>query len=161
MQLQKLKYILLSKQFYIDYNTKQYPEIERKKDRPYIMLLVKIKDLTFAIPFRSHIYHHYCFLTDKKTKSGIDYSKAIVLSKNYYIDSKKPFINPAEHKFLSAKSSTLIKSFSKYINEYKNAANNDLKRTNYYLHKYSTLQYFHNELKIQESNTRANQKKKF
>jgi protein AbiQ len=60
-----MKYVFLSNQFYQQYNSSNCPEIEKKQNRPYIMLLVKIEDLTFAIPFRSNIRHKYAFMTDK------------------------------------------------------------------------------------------------
>ena len=58
-----MKYIFLSQQFYTDYNSKQFSEIEHKVNRPYIMLLVQIEGVTFAVPFRSHISHKYAFIT--------------------------------------------------------------------------------------------------
>lgn len=59
-----MKYIFLSKQFYTDYAHNLFPEIEYKENRPYLMLLITIDALTYAIPFRSHITHGYSFLTD-------------------------------------------------------------------------------------------------
>ena len=40
----------LSKSFYDKYNENEYPEIEHKKQRPYIVLLIKIDKNTFGIP---------------------------------------------------------------------------------------------------------------
>ena len=51
----------LSKKFYSKYDKKNYPEIERKNDRPYVVILVKIKDNIFAIPFRTNIKHNACY----------------------------------------------------------------------------------------------------
>ena len=88
-----MKYIFLSKQFYDDYNLKTCPEIAQKQDRPYVMLLIKIDGLTFAIPFRSSIRHKFAYITDKENHCGIDYSKAVVITKNYYIDNKISMID--------------------------------------------------------------------
>lgn len=59
-----MEYIFLSKQFYIDYDSINFPEIAHKQNRPYVMLLVQIEGVTLAVPFRSHITHKNAFITD-------------------------------------------------------------------------------------------------
>ncbi len=144
-----MKYIFLSKQFYSDYEQRLYPEIEYKENRPYIMLLMTINGLTYAIPFRSHITHNYSFLTDSQNKCGIDYTKAIIITKkSYIVDNINGIpikIRPNERKALFGKKHEIVKSLKKYINEYKRAVKNNAHHK-IYIFRISTLQYFHKEL---------------
>lgn len=55
----ELKY--LSEEFYKKYNSVDYPEIEKKKERPYMVMLIKIENNTFAIPFRTNVKHTACY----------------------------------------------------------------------------------------------------
>lgn len=41
----------LTDDFYQKYNSTDYSEIENKKSRPYMVLLIKVDDNTFLIPF--------------------------------------------------------------------------------------------------------------
>lgn len=141
-----MKYIFLTEQFYKDYE--KCPEIEQKRFRPYIMLLVKIDNLTFALPLRSHIKHPYAFFTDNENHCGVDYSKAVIITnESLYIDTKRPTLRPNEHKALQGKAYIITKEFSRYLNDYKKAVTKNTKRLDY-TYKYCTLQYFHNELGI-------------
>ena len=40
----------LSNDFYTHYNSKDFPEIENKQSRPYMVLLIHIGNNTFAVP---------------------------------------------------------------------------------------------------------------
>ena len=51
----------LTELFYQKYPSKDYPEIENKSNRPYMVLLVKIDGNNFAIPFRTNIRHNNCY----------------------------------------------------------------------------------------------------
>ncbi|MGL6058484.1 MAG: type III toxin-antitoxin system TenpIN family toxin [Culicoidibacterales bacterium] len=81
----------LSQQFYDDYPEQLFPEIERKSERPYTILVVEItSELKIGIPFRSHISHRnaYHFRMSKRSsnsKSGLDFSKIVILSSSDYI----------------------------------------------------------------------------
>ena len=104
-----MRYVFLTAQFYKDYAN--CPEIEQKPLRPYIMLLLKIDNLTFALPMRSHIKHKYAYFTDKANGCGIDYSKAVVITNiNLYVDSKQPYIRPNEYKSLLGKNFIITKA---------------------------------------------------
>lgn len=139
-----MRYVFLTAQFYKDYAN--CPEIEQKPLRPYIMLLLKIDNLTFALPMRSHIKHKYAYFTDKANGCGIDYSKAVVITNiNLYVDSKQPYIRPNEYKSLLGKNFIITKAFKKYVEDYKQAVSLNADRKNY-TYKFSTLQYFHKEL---------------
>jgi len=146
-----MKYIYLSKQFYIDYAHNLFPEIEYKENRPYIMLLMKIDGLTFAIPFRSHITHNYSFLTDAINKCGIDYTKAIIITnQNYVVNNINGLpikIRENENRALFGKKHQIMKDFKNYVKQYKRAVKNNAHHK-VYIFKISTLQYFHKELGI-------------
>lgn len=143
-----VKYIFLKEDFYNVYNSTDFPEIERKSDRPYIMIQINIYGVDFAIPLRSGISHKHVLWTDKANKCGVDYSKAIIITDSKYIDSKKPYIRPNEHKALMGKEYILKSGFEKYIENYKKALTEMHIERNEKLCKFSTLQYYHKELGI-------------
>lgn len=142
-----MKYIFLTEEFYKDYAN--CPEIEQKRLRPYVMLIVQIDNLTFALPLRSHIKHSYAFITDEINSCGVDYSKAVVISKSEYIDNKRqPRIRSNEYKVLVSKERTVTQEFINYLADYKKAVKERANRTSY-TYKYCTLQYFHKELGLE------------
>jgi protein AbiQ len=143
-----MKYIFLSEKFYETYDQVSYPEIERKPDRPYIMIKICINGVDFAVPLRSDISHNHVFWTDKPNKCGVDYSKVVVIPDLTYIDTRKPYIRPNEHKRLMGKDFILQKGLEKYIKEYKEALRHININKNKILCKFSTLQYFHKEINI-------------
>lgn len=81
----------LTQQFYEDYPAPPYKEIARKNNRPYNCLLIQSHYGYFiCIPYRSHINHKYAYkfknsVRSKKVKSGLDYSKIIIISDSKYI----------------------------------------------------------------------------
>ena len=80
----------LSKEFYKAYPHNESPEMEDKLGRPYVVLLVKINNVKFAISLRTNICHSFCYkfkTSDRETKSstGIDFSKAVVISRDSYL----------------------------------------------------------------------------
>lgn len=139
-----MKYIFLTSQFYQDYS--HCSEIEQKQLRPYIMFVVQVDNIIFALPMRSHIKHKYAYFTDKQNCCGIDYSKAVVIVKpNIYIDTKKPVIRNNEYKALLGKEYIIEKEFIRYLNDYKKAKKANAQRLNS-VYKYCTLKYFHKEI---------------
>ncbi len=89
---------LLSSKFIQDYPINKYPEIMCKQGRPYTCLLIDTHDDFFiCVPFRSNISHKNAFLftntaRSEKSKSGLDYSKIIIIQNSDYIDSLTPAI---------------------------------------------------------------------
>lgn len=143
-----MRYVFLTQEFYTKYNENDYPEIERKLVRPYIMIKVNVNGLDFGIPLRSGIKHNYALWTDKENHCGADYSKAVIIPDETYIDDKNPYIRPDEHNALKGKEYLLRTGFEKYIEKYKKALIRiDIDR-NKIMCQYSTLQYFHKELGI-------------
>lgn len=136
----------LSQTFYDTYSCLKYPEMEHKAGRPYIVLLVKINELIFAIPFRTNIRHNYCYKfsnSNRKSNSvtGIDFSKAVVITNDMYL-GEITNIDDKEYLELNNKAYFVINKFKKYVNDYicykKNGGNEYIEKR----YKYSTLIYF-------------------
>ena len=63
---------------------------EKRETRPYIILLIEIEKNKFAIPIRTNLHKtRDCYESNPQTNSGLDYTKAVVISRNDYIDSTR------------------------------------------------------------------------
>ena len=135
----------LTSEFYEDYA--HCPEIEKKETRPYIQIIMDCDGIEFAIPLRSNIKHMHVLWTDKENKCGLDFSKAVVITKPEYINhSTSVYIRENEFNQLRGKEFLAKEKLKKYIRDYKKAKSKlDIKR-NELLCKLSTLQYFEEEL---------------
>jgi len=144
----------LSTAFYAKFG--HYEEILTKEDRPYYVLLLELDGLTYAIPLRSHITHQYCFIADDSTnqKSGLDYSKAVVISDSKeYIDPVPVTIRQHEYNVYKQREFLIRKQFSSYVALYKKEVRRRLKNPTLpvsALCRYSSLKYFHQELGLLE-----------
>ena len=98
---------------------------------------------------RSDIHHPHVLWTDKKNNCGVDFSKAVVITDDKYIDMlTEPHIRENEFNALRGKDYKIKVKMEKYIEEYKKAKQ-DLNKKHYQnLVKYSTLQYFEKEIGI-------------
>lgn len=145
----KKRFIFLSSDFYNDYPSIKYPEMEQKTNRPYIQVYVEIDGVQYAIPLRSDINHPHVLWTDKENHCGIDFSKAVVISEERYIDAtKNPHLRQNEFDALRGKDYRIKTKMQKYIEKYKKAKQDLSKPINQKLVKYSTLQYFEKEIGI-------------
>lgn len=152
----KKKYQLrrLSERFYSKYNEIEYPEIERKNERPYVVVLVKINMNTFALPFRTNIKHNACYkfkCSGRKTNymTGLDFSKAVVVNDEKYIGDRA-FIDNKEFMELENRYYFIISKFKKYLSNYYRYINGELQGRDAAKYKYTTLRYFHKELEIKK-----------
>ena len=50
-----MKYIYLNEKFYNDFSKGLYPELEIKKERPYVQIVIEINNVMFTLPLRSNI----------------------------------------------------------------------------------------------------------
>lgn len=150
---------LLSDKFIKDYPLSDYPELMYKQGRPYNCLLIDSHDGYFiCIPFRSNINHSnaYMFKRTKRskiTKSGLDYSKALIISKTAYFDSKKAVVDDDEYTETVQNINKIANDVLRYVDNYvahivgeKILNNREFDRK----YKFSTLKYFHRELGIKE-----------
>ncbi|MCL2445934.1 MAG: hypothetical protein FWD06_04110 [Oscillospiraceae bacterium] len=138
----------LSDEFFADYA--HCSEMEQKALRPYGVLLISTIGLDFAIPFRSNIKHDFVFWTDRENGCGLDYSKAVVIDLQRHIRyDRKPVIRKVEFKALLRQDTKIEAGLLRYINTYKKAlrAPNNPRSQN--ILAFSTLKYFHQELRIE------------
>jgi protein AbiQ len=142
----------LSESFYQKYNVKEYPEMENKRNRPYMVMLITIENNTFAIPFRTNVKHNNCYKFKNSTRTtssvtGLDYSKAVIVNESSYIGPSAR-INDKEYDELDSKSYIIITRFKKYLQGYIDfvCGNSNVYKNKQY--RYTTLQYFHKELNL-------------
>ena len=91
----------LSDYFYEKY--KNCHEILIKENRPYIILIIELKNIKFAIPLRTTINVHkkYCYITNKSKHSGLDFEKAIpIFNEKWLSDKNFPTINQTEFNYI-------------------------------------------------------------
>ena len=150
--------LTLSHQFYKDYPDPPYRELTRKNKRPYNCLLMQSSyGYYICIPYRSHINHKYAYkfknsIRSRKSKSGLDYSKMVIIENSDYLSTQNAVIDTDEYKETRQNIEYIKNDVAKYINEYiayvknKTPTKNQKKLKRKYI--YSTLQYFHKELKI-------------
>ena len=149
-KLYEIRY--LSKDFYNVYPQDIYPELECKETRPFLVLLVNINELKFAIPFRSNITHNFCYKFENsnrvsKSSTALDFSKSIIVKEDMYLDNYA-FIDQEEYKELNSKIYFIISKFKKFILTYvKIKENYDKNSYKYKLLNYWTLQYFYEDIK--------------
>ena len=152
MKIYQLNY--LSNEFYRKYNSLEYPEIENKNTRPYMVMLVKIDNNTFAVPFRTNISHSNCYKfksserpTNKVT--GLDYTKAVIVNDDAYIGATATIDNK-EYIELNQRYRFIIKQFQKFVYDYIDYVNGKRNFYNEKKFKYTTLKYFHKELGLEK-----------
>ena len=148
----KLNY--LTAEFYNQYNSADYPEIENKSNRPYLVLLIQIENNTFAVPFRTNVKHNNCYKFENSSRptesiTGLDYSKAVIVNESKYIGAAAR-INDMEYTELDANYHIIIKQFSTFVKNYIKFANGKLNEYQAKKYQYTTLKYFHKELGIEE-----------
>lgn len=143
----------LSAEFYKDYASERYPEIENKQDRPYMVLVVKIEKNIFALPLRTNIRHNYGYkfkTSDRETASstGIDYTKAVIINFQKYI-GESASINGKEYIEIDRNAHRIIAGFERYLNGYIRFQKNGGTPYDQKRYRYSTLKYFHIELGLE------------
>ena len=148
----------LTDKFYAAYPSPPYKEIVRKNNRPYNCLLVQSHYGYFiCIPYRSHINHKYAFKfknsnRSKRTDSGLDYSKIVIIQKSEYVGTSDAIVDQDEFNETRDNIEYIKCDAQQYIDNYVNYL---LGKTTKYdkkkferIYRYSTLQYFHIELGI-------------
>ena len=144
-----MKFHRLSAAFYKQFSF--YEEILTKEDRPYYVLLLEMDGITYAIPLRSHITHSYSFIADNSAglNSGLDYSKAVVITNSTQFDPSPVTIRQNEYNIFKKREFVIKKQFSSYVVRYKKEVCRRLKNPVLpvsSLCRYSSLKYFHKEL---------------
>ena len=147
----------LSETFYKDYPQSQFPEILRKSDRPYTCLLVDCHcEYLICIPFRSSIKHNEAFHfsgtnRSKKSRSGLDYKKVILIKNEKYINSANAVVDADEYTMMVKNIDKIVREINQYIGTYiSHVKKSQILHEREYNRKYgySTLPYFHDILEI-------------
>jgi hypothetical protein len=149
---------LLSSKFISDYPADLYPELMHKKGRPYVCLLIDTHSGYFiCVPFRSSICHKNAFMfvgskRSQNTKSGLDYSKAVLVSNTEYLDSStKAIVDPDEYTEMMRNLPKITKEAINYVDTYINHINGSAiihAREFARNYQFSTLPYFHDIMGI-------------
>ena len=145
----------LSPAFMAAYPAAQYPELLYKADRPYTCLLIDTHaDYLICLPFRSDIRHKNAFLfhqtaRSKRTPSGIDYKKAVVIKKEAYLDTAPAMVDSDEYSEAMANIQQIVSEATAYVDAYIAHVNGTKPlHPREFSRKYvfSTLPYFHDIL---------------
>lgn len=143
---------LLSPAFLAAYPGTTYPELMHKGGRPYTCLLIDThEDYLICIPFRSSINHKnaYLFTTTQRsirTRSGLDYTKAVLIRDPSYIDSGHAIVDQDEYHETMANLKQITQEIDQYITTYANHVNGTAPlhlRAFQRQYGFSTLPYFH------------------
>ena len=148
----------LTQKFYTDYPDPPYKEIVRKNSRPYNCLLIQSHYGYFiCIPYRIHIRHKYSFmfknsLRSKRAKSGLDYSKIVIVADSNYIGQTDAIVDKDEYNETRNNIEYIKNDAQEYVDDYVNYLSGNStkydKKEFERIYQYSTLQYFHKELGI-------------
>lgn len=149
--------IRLSPKFYLDYPNPPFTELEQKENRQYTCLLFQTHyDFFICIPFRSNIKHKYAFhfthsVRSRKCKSGLDFTKIVIISKTEYLDDRQAYVDKDEflemqHNFPLIKQQALsyVEDYIHHLNRTRQMHPQEFKRK--YI--FSSLPYFHPQLSL-------------
>lgn len=134
MQLPENDYqiLKLTPMFYSNYLNQSHTEILKKNNRAY---------------------HFRYSKRSKKHKSGLDYTKIIIVGQNEYLDTKDAIIDNDEYNETIRNFEKIKREVLKYVEDYMNhvqgkkaISEKEFERK----YKYSTLKYFHRELGLEK-----------
>ena len=137
---------LLSDEFYDAYPPDSYPEIESKRNRPHVMVLVQSDTGSwFAVPLRSNTRHRFCFKT--VGNGGLDYTKAIPLLDDSFVDmDRKAMVRQSDWPIIQSDRRRIRIGMRNYIEQHKRAKKNPANKMYKNLIRFFTPQYFEDEL---------------
>lgn len=149
----------LSPAFYRQYPNPPFSEIlYNNNGRAYNCLLIKTKDTYFiCVPFRSNMKHKYGYrfrnsVRSKKSKSGLDYKKMVIIEKSEYLDStRRAVVDQDEYNEAMRNIVRIAREANRFLDEYisyikgsPSISQEEFDRR----YTESPLQYFHSELGI-------------
>lgn len=147
----------LTNAFYNAYPNPPYVEILKKNNRAYNCLLFQSHYGYFiCIPYRSEIRHKYAYhfsntVRSRAHKSGLDYSKIVIINRIEYIDSTTAIIDKDEFNETMVNLERIKKESLLFVEEYilhmdgtKKLHEKEFDRR----YAFSPLKYFHKELGI-------------
>lgn len=149
------KIFRLTDDFYDQYPPSQYIEILDNRTRPYNCILFELNNNYYAcIPYRSEISHQYAYhfrrsIRSVQHKSGLDYTKTIIIKNYEYLDASQAVVDHDEYietvmNIHRIKDEVLnfIRTYQKHITGEEVLHPREFRRR----YAYSTLKYFHVEL---------------
>lgn len=141
--------------FYEKYLKPSHTEILQKNSRAYNCLLFQTHyDYFIAVPYRSEITHKYAYhfkysKRSREHKSGLDYTKIVILDKTEYLDNKDAIIDKDEYNETIRSFETIKEQVLVYVEDYIShiKGENLLEEKEFQRrYRFSTLKYFHKEL---------------
>lgn len=146
---------LLSEDFRNAYPQAIYPELMSKGGRPYNCLLIDTHDdYLICIPYRSNINHKNAYLfknsiRSRQARSGLDFSKIVLIKNPNYIDEKKAIIDRDEYTETMSNLPIIASMAVEYVDRYiEHVKGKKVLHSQDFTRKYgySTLKYFHDIL---------------
>lgn len=147
----------LTDDFYKAYPNPPYREILQKRQRAYNCVLFQTHyDYYICVPYRSEISHKYAYLFKKSARSmehrsGLDYTKILIINKGEYIGSIDALVEQDEFNETMINLRRIKREALKYVEDYvahmkglKVLSSQEFNRR----YNFSTLKYFHMELGI-------------
>lgn len=137
-----------------------YPELMYKLDRPYCCLVIRTKyNFSICIPFRSNIKHKNAYMFKKtrrsrNSKSGLDYTKIILINDDHYLDCRNVVVDNDEYQETIKNIEEIAEDAMKYVDGYvcyvtKPKITHEREFIRKY--QYSTLKYFHDIMGIEDT----------
>lgn len=147
----------LSAEFIRNYPSQQYPELMYKKGRPYSCLLIDLHlDYFVCVPYRSSIHHKNAFFfcgteRSRRTRSGLDYSKMVLVEKAEYLDGANVVVDQDEYNETIRSIRKIAGEALDYLEDYIHHVDGSRPlhpREYMRRYQYSTLPYFHDVMNI-------------
>lgn len=141
--------VLLTKKFYEDFVFCK--QILVKTERVYLMAVVEIENIKFAIPLKNRCYGEFSLQTPNATRAqaGLAFTKAVVVSDDSYIDSIVRLYDKEQREFIQDSHHVIKTKMNKYVEKYKIKISQLNDRATVGVYNFcatSALQYFHQEL---------------
>ncbi len=145
----------LTDAFFQKYPNPPYTEILKKKGRAYNCLLFQSHyEYFICIPFRSEVSHSYAYhfrqsLRSRNHKSGLDYTKILIIDRLEYIDNKEAVIDQDEFKEMMIHLDEIKQSALSFVEDYiAHMKHTKMLHPEEFRRRYafSTLKYFHKQL---------------
>ncbi len=147
----------LTDDFYNAYPNPPYVEILKKRQRAYNCILFQTHYNYFiCVPYRTEISHNYAyhFKNSERSinhKSGLDYSKIVIISKRKYIDTQDALIDKDEYNETMVNLDRIRREALEFVEDYvAHMKGENVLHSKEFKRRYcfSPLKYFHNELGI-------------
>ena len=147
----------LTDDFYNTYPRTKYKEILEKQDRPYNCIIFEVSSNYFVcIPYRTEINHKYAYHFRNsersiKHKSGLDYTKMVIINDIKYLDCVQAVVDKDEYIETVTNIERIKEESFDFLKKYIEHVKGDvaLHKAEYRRrYQYSPLQYFHRELEI-------------